>query len=320
LILLTGSTGFIGSAISRYLLGDMIAFKGVSRHERKIIENEKVHYAFQINDDTNWLEALNDVDVVVHVAGKAHVMKSINNESLAEYKSLNVDGTLSLARQCAENGVKRFIFISTINVNGAFTVKPFTAGDDPDPIDTFAQFKWKAEKALWNIQQATGMEVIIIRSPLVYGPSVKGNFASIIQLIKKGIPLPLGCTTKNKRSFIALENLVDFILLCADYNKTPQAANQTFVISDGEDVSTAELFHRVAKGYGKKSRLFPFPVFLLRLGAKLLGKQDMADRLLGSLQVDSAKARDLLGWQPVITMDEQLRKMAKIEGCSRLRE
>lgn len=312
MILLTGSTGFIGSAISRCLDDRGVVFKGVSHHKKEMIKSEKAHYAFQINSNTDWLEVLTEVDVVVHTAGKAHVMNGVDNESLAEYRMLNVDSTLNLARQCVENGVKRFVFISTINVNGTFTVKPFTESDDPNPINAFARFKWEAEKALWDINQSTEMEVIIIRCPIVYGPSVPGNFGSLVKLIKKKIPLPLGAVN-NKRSFLALDNLVDFVGLCINYKCTPQAANQVFLISDGEDISTTELFRRISKAYGIKNYLLPVPTWFLRLVAIILGKKQVAARLLDSLQLDASKARTLLSWKPVVTMDKQLSKMADLE-------
>jgi nucleoside-diphosphate-sugar epimerase len=311
-ILVTGYSGFVGAPLVKALASVPYSLRLLGRQA----SDKGGFYRSDIDATSNYTEALHGVDVVIHCAARAHIMKDVVRDQLAEFRAINTLGTLNLAQQAADTVAKRFVFISTIKVNGESTTgaDPFTDKDYVTPDDPYGVSKFEAEQGLLELARKSGMEVIIIRPPLVYGPSVKGNFSSIINLVKKNYPLPLASIIQNKRSLIALENLVDFILLCADYNKTPQAANQTFVISDGEDVSTAELFHRVAKAYGKKSRLFPFPVSLLRLGAKLLGKQDMADRLLGSLQVDSSKARELLGWKPVITMEEQLRKMAEVDS------
>jgi nucleoside-diphosphate-sugar epimerase len=307
-ILLTGASGFIGSAL----------LKSLSHHHVNLIGRRKFKTTFpfytkELNESENYEECLSNVDVVIHAAARAHIIRKKLVDFSTEYHSVNTKGTLNLARQAASLAVKRFIYLSSIGVNGNASIQPFTELDKPAPHNHYALSKHEAEIGLLNIAIKSGMEVVIIRPPLVYGPNPPGNFASLINTIKKGYPLPLANLTQNKRSLVALENLVDFILLCTDYNKTPQAANQTFVISDGEDVSTAELFHRVAKAYGKKNHLLPFPVPLLRLAATLLGKQAIADSLLDSLQVDSSKARELLGWKPVVTMDEQLLKMARAD-------
>lgn len=238
-------------------------------------------------------------------------MKEGSGDPLAEYRRVNVQGTLALARQAAQAGVRRFIFLSSIKVNGERTGngKSFCEADLPLPEDAYGLSKLEAEQGLMPLTQETGMEIVIIRPPLVYGPGVKGNFASMVRWVRKGIPLPFGAV-RNKRSLVALENLVNFITLCADPERSPRAANEVFLISDGEDVSTTELLRKVACAYGVSPRLLPVPVGLLRIAAGVLGKRAVADRLLGSLVVDSSKARELLGWKPVISMDEQLRKMA----------
>jgi nucleoside-diphosphate-sugar epimerase len=315
-ILLTGITGFLGSAISSRLVDGQ--YKALVRKKNHITNSPGSVVVSDMTPAANYGAILENISVIIHCAARVHVMNDNSREPLDEFRVVNTYGTQNLAKQAAQAGVKRFIFLSSIKVNGESTQAnfPFLETDCFIPSDPYGQSKYEAEQGLLEIAEKTDMEVVIIRPTLIYGSGVKGNFFSIIYLIKKNLPLPLDSVTSNKRSLIALDNLVDFILLCADYKKTPQAANEIFLISDGEDVSTAELFHRVAKAFGKKSRLFPFSVPLLRLGAKLLGKQDMADRLLGSLQVDSAKARDLLGWKPVITMEEQLRKMAEVDsGC-----
>jgi nucleoside-diphosphate-sugar epimerase len=320
-ILLTGATGFVGRSLVSGLIATNCNVTALVRERSLSLPVQVVQVA--VGDLKNWStmnssfirkmkKILPDVDVVIHLAARVHVMADNSNDPLAEFRTVNTDATLVLAIMAADAGVNRFVYLSSIKVNGESTIgtNPFSDKDCLIPDDPYGVSKFEAEKGLLKIAKETDMEIVIIRPPLVYGPEVKGNFASIINIVIKNYPLPLGSATKNKRSLVALDNLVDFIIFCADYNKTLQAANQIFVLSDGEDVSTAELFHRVAKAYGKKSRLFLFPVSLLRLGAKLLGKKNMSDRLLGSLKVDSTKARDLLGWKPVITMDEQLKKTA----------
>ena len=215
---------------------------------------------------------------------------------------------LKLAIQTVEAGVKRFIFISSIKVNGEMTLQghPFNSDDVFIPRDPYGLSKYEAEQGLLALARETNMEVVIIRPPLVYGPNVKANFSSMMKWVYKGIPLPLGAIN-NRRSFVALDNLVSFIIHCINH---PEAASEIFLISDNEDVSTSELLRKVAKAFGQKSRLVPVPVWLMTISAQLIGKGDVANRLFGSLQVDSSKARDLLGWEPVITMDEQLKKTA----------
>ena len=252
------------------------------------------------------------VDVIVHAAARVHKMQDWSANPLAEFRKLNRDSTLALAGLAADAGVKRFVFLSSINVNGEETFprrRPciFMPDDQFIPTDPYGLSKYEAEQGLQALAEKTGMEVVIIRPPLVYGPGVKANFASMIRWLRRGVPLPLGAV-HNKRSFVALDNLVSFIALCADRTRSPKAANQVFLISDGEDVSTTQLLRKVADALGKKQWLLPVPVVLMSFAARLIGKGDVANRLFGSLQVDSSKARDLLGWQPVITMDEQLNK------------
>jgi len=246
------------------------------------------------------------VDVVIHAAARVHIMDDDASDPLAEFRKANVDGTLNLARQAADAGVQRFVFISSIKVNGESTQlgEPFTVEDSIVTQDPYGLSKWEAEQGLFQIAKQTGMQTVVIRPPLIYGEGVKANFAKMMQGVAKGLPLPLGAV-HNKRSLLALENLVDFIVLCTHH---PKAANQVFLISDGEDVSTTELLQKVGKALGKPARLIPVPVPLMRFAAKLIGKGDVANRLFGSLQVDSSKARELLGWKPVIHMDEQLKK------------
>jgi nucleoside-diphosphate-sugar epimerase len=252
---------------------------------------------------------------VIHTAARVHIMDDSAADPLTEFRKVNTAGTLNLAQQAADAGVKRFIFISSIKVNGEMTLvdQPFKPNDNYISTDPYGLSKYEAEQGLLAIAEETSMEIVIIRPPLVYGPNVKANFASMIKWINKGVPLPFGAI-HNQRSLVALDNLVDFIALCADRAKSPKAANQVFLISDGEDVSTTTLLQKVARAFGKKPRLIPVPVWLMTFSAKLIGKGDMANRLFGSLQVDSSKARDLLGWQPVVTMDEQLAKMGEVGG------
>ncbi len=230
-------------------------------------------------------------------------------DPLAEFRAVNVAGTLNLARQAVSAGVKRFVFISSIKVNGEGTAsgKPYTADDTPMPVDPYGISKLEAEQGLQALSQETGMEVVIIRPVLVYGPGVKANFRSMMSWLRKGIPLPLGATG-NKRSLVAVDNLVDLIATCIDH---PAAANQTFLVSDGEDLSTTQLLQRMGKALGRPARLLPVPASLLQAGAAMLGKRAIAQRLCGSLQVDIGKTRELLGWAPPVSVDDALRKTAR---------
>jgi len=304
-MLVTGSTGFVGSRLCE------VTTQGgwsVSRAVRHIYGMRDEVVVGDIGDKTDWSEALKNIKVVIHLAARVHVMNDSVGDPLAEFRKVNTEGTLNLARQAAISGIKRFIFISSIKVNGEMTSadQPFQSNDNYLPTDPYGLSKYEAEKGLLALAKETGMEVVIIRPPLVYGPGVKANFLSMMRWINKGVPLPLGAI-HNQRSFVALDNLVGFIIHCIDH---PKAANEVFLISDGEDVSTTELLQTIAKVFSKRSLLIPVPAWLMTLAAKLIGKEDMANRLFGSLQVDSSKARDLLGWKPVITMHEQLKKIA----------
>jgi nucleoside-diphosphate-sugar epimerase len=305
-VLLTGASGFLGSRLALAL--NYKSNINLTAAVRRCIDNPAINiFEFQSLDaNTDWSAALVNQLVVIHAAARAHIMKDEVSDPLAEYRRINVDGTLNLARQTAAAGVDRFIFISSIKVNGEQTPlgQPFTADDTAAPEDAYGISKWEAEQGLKKIAAETGMEVVIVRPPLVYGPNVKGNFASMIKLVERGFPLPLGAI-HNQRSLVALDNLVDFIITCIDH---PAAANQVFLAGDGQDLSTTELLRAVAKAAGKPSRLIPFPSSLLMLAATLLGKKLVAQRLLGSLQVDISKARDLLGWQPPFSTEEGLRR------------
>jgi nucleoside-diphosphate-sugar epimerase len=305
-LLVTGATGFIGSRLANVLHSkqDMtvtaVARRVAAAPADRILEVQG------LDANTDWSTALTGQRVVIHAAARVHIMKDKVDDPLAEYRRVNVDGTLNLARQAASAGVKRFIFVSSIKVNGEQTPlgQPFIADDTPAPDDAYGISKFEAEQGLKQLAAATGIEVVIIRPPLVYGPGVKGNFASIIKLVEKGLPLPLG-SISNQRSLVALDNLVDLIITCAEH---PAAANQVFLAGDGEDISTSDLLRGVAKAMDKPSRLIPVPSSVLMFAATVVGKKAAAQRLLGSLQVDISKARELLGWTPPISVEEGLRR------------
>jgi nucleoside-diphosphate-sugar epimerase len=256
-----------------------------------------------------WAEALRNRQCVVHLAARVHVMHDASSDPLAEFRKANVESTLALATQAAQSGVQRFVFISSVKVNGEHTQTghPFRSDDQPAPQDPYGISKMEAEVGLRAIARQTGMEVVIIRPPLVYGPGVKANFASMVRWLQRGMPLPLGAID-NRRSLVALDNLVDLIVTCLDH---PAAANQTFMVSDGDDVSTTELLQRMGAALGKPARLLPVPQGLLEWGAALLGKKDVAQRLFSSLQVDAEPTRQLLGWKPPVSLDQGLLQVAK---------
>ena len=289
--LVTGATGFVGSTLCDILESDDYIVK---RSNQRLSEMD-------------WSHTLAGIDAVVHLAARVHIMQDKTADPLAEFRVINVDGTLNLARQAAKSGVKRFVFLSSIGVNGAVTRlnKPFTSDDIPAPHSDYAISKHEAEIGLRKIAIETGMQVVIIRPPLIYGANAPGNFGSLLRIVKRGWPLPLGAVTQNRRSFVALDNLVDLIITCINH---PNAANQTFLVSDNEDVSTTDLLRKMAVAQGIPNRLFPVPVGLLSLCAKLVGKQDIAQRLLGSLQVDISHTQKLLDWQPIISLEEGLQK------------
>uniref|UniRef100_UPI0040474606 UDP-glucose 4-epimerase family protein n=1 Tax=Yoonia sp. TaxID=2212373 RepID=UPI0040474606 len=260
--------------------------------------------------DADWDEILTGVEGVIHLAARVHVMHDTEINPLTAFRAVNVDGTLNLARQAAAAGVKRFVFVSSVKVNGESTSpgRAFTESDAANPRDAYGQSKHEAEQGLRQLGTDTGMEVVIIRPPLVYGPGVKANFAALMRAVQRGWPLPLGAV-HNQRSLVALDNLVDFIVTCITH---PQAANQTFLVSDGQDLSTTELVRGMAQAAGVPARLLPVPVWALQAGASLLGKGDAVQRLCGNLQVDVSKARSLLGWVPPVSVEESLRRAVAV--------
>ena len=308
-LLITGGTGFVGQALVQRLLADDESRRlvvAVRRGGQRWPEQVLPIVTGDLHPSTDWSIALEGVAVVVHSAARVHIMHDTKADPLAAFRTINLDVTLNLASQAAEAGVTRFVFISSVGVNGAQTVlgKPFSETDKPNPCNNYALSKWEAEQGLLHITAETGMEVVIIRPPLVYGPHAPGNFDSLMRCLKRGVPLPLGAI-HNQRSFVALDNLVDFIVTCITH---PQAANQTLLVSDGQDLSTTELVRGMAQAAWVPARLLPVPVWALQAGASLLGKGDAVQRLCGNLQVDISKARNLLGWVPPVSVEEGLRR------------
>nr|WP_272888365.1 SDR family oxidoreductase [Stutzerimonas stutzeri] len=301
--MLTGATGFVGSHLAKISqLNNGIELTGVVRRKSALPISQIV--VGDLHAETDWSPALVGKEVVIHAAARAHIMQDEATDPLAEYRRVNVEGTLRLARQAAALGIKRFVFISSIGVHGNSNSRPFAAYDQPAPAEPYAQSKWEAEQGLTQLAAETGMEVVVIRPPLVYGPGAPGNFGSLVRWIEKGIPLPLGAV-HNKRSLVGIDNLVDLIIRCIDH---PAAANRTFLAGDGEDFSTTQLLRGVGKAMGKPARLIPVPAGVLQFGATLLGKKAMAQRLLGSLQVDISKTCELLDWKPPYTVEEGLKR------------
>lgn len=308
MLLITGSSGFLGQALCLEAAERGLTVRAASRSCIDFpVALESVAVG-EIDGNTDWLDALRRCDVVVHCAARVHVMREDAADSLTEFRLVNVKGTLNLARQAAAAGVRRFVFVSSVKVNGEETLpgQAFTEGDVPAPQDPYGQSKHEAELGLRQLAADTGMEVVIIRPPLVYGPGVKANFAALMCVVQRGWPLPLGAV-RNHRSLVALDNLVDLIVTCLHH---PAAANQTFLVSDGKDLSTTELVRGMAQAAGVQVSLWRVPVWVLQAAAGALGKGAAVQRLCGNLQVDITKARTLLGWVPPVSVDEGLRVAA----------
>lgn len=308
-VFLTGVTGFVGRATAERLLKDGHQVRAAVRHTGVALAQGIESVPFDDLSGHDWSTSLEGQDLVIHCAARVHVMNEASLDPLSEFRRINVEGTLNLARQAANAGVRRFIFISSIKVNGEGTTagRPYTADDTAKPSDPYGVSKLEAEQELFVLASQTGMEVTIIRPVLVYGPGVKANFLSMLGWLNRGVPLPLGAI-HNKRSMVALDNLIDLIMTCKQH---PAAANQVFLVSDGEDLSTTQLLQRTAEALGKSAWLIPIPSSLLILAARLLGKPAIAQRLCGSLQVDINKTRELLGWIPPVSVDEALGKTAR---------
>tara|TARA_R110001606_G_scaffold178752_1_gene325438 strand:+ start:22745 stop:23692 length:948 start_codon:yes stop_codon:yes gene_type:complete len=303
-ILLTGTTGFVGNNLANTL--SMKTGSIVKSVVRRVTDNNDglCFEVGEINASTDYTHALNNTIVVIHCAARAHVANHSTTDSLAQFRAVNTDGTLNLASQAAEAGVKRFIFLSSIGVHGISNTTPFLISDKLAPVEDYAVSKLEAEIGLRKIAEETGMEVVIIRPSLVYGPNAPGNFGKFAKLASKNLPLPFGAV-HNKRSLVSLDNLVDLIITCIDH---PNAANQTFLVSDDHDVSTTELLREMALATGKKPRLLPVPMSWLQMAGKLTGKQAVIDRLCGSLQVDISHTKDVLGWKPPVSFQDGIQK------------
>jgi nucleoside-diphosphate-sugar epimerase len=299
-ILVTGATGFVGRTLLDHLSRHGVRYRATSRTVR-----EGFHHLPVIDGSTDWTDLLDGVDSVVHLAARAHILHEDSSDPHRAFFSVNFEGTLNLARQAQTVGVRRFVFVSSIGVNGtATTVEPFTESTKPAPQSIYAVSKYQAELGLQGLAEHGDMETVIVRPPLVYGADAPGNFGMLTRLIRRGLPLPLSAI-QNKRSFVYVENLADFLFTCINH---PAARNQTFLISDGEDLSTPDLLRRMAHAMGKPSRLVPVAPGLLRFAASSVGMGDKLKRLVDSLQVDANKARRLLAWRPPISVDEGLRR------------
>ncbi len=310
--LITGGNGFVGRALISHVLASgcevRLSLRQPLRSDQ-IVGVETVEIG-SLSLQNDWTAALRNVDRIVHLAARVHVINDNSSDPMAEFHRVNVEGTANLARQAAAAGVRRFVYLSSIKVNGGFTQKgrPFTSDDTPVPEDAYGVSKYEAEQLLRQIATETGMEVVIIRPPLVYGPGVKANFESMMRWLARGVPLPLAAVTQNRRSLVALDNLVDLIMTCLS---NPAAANQTFLVSDGEDLSTAGLLRSMAAALGHPARLFYMPPSILKLGFQVVNKPGIYQRLCGSLQLDITKTRLLLGWTPPVSVDEGLIRAAQ---------
>lgn len=305
---MTGASGFVGKALCRKLIAEGFQVRGTVRFNKSFNLPEEVELceAVDIEAQIDWAGMVGGVDAIVHLAARVHMMNDKAADPFAAYWKVNVAGTEKLARAAVAAGVKRFVFLSTVKVNGEENIRPYRESDPPAPRDSYAISKLQAEQQLKEIAAASDMELVILRPPLVYGPGVKANFLELMKTIDKRLPLPLA-SIHNRRSFIYLENLVDVISACCTQ---PDAGGKVFMVSDGEDVSTPELIRRIALTLNKKTRLFPFPPILLFILGRMMGKGQSIKRLIGSLAVDITKIKNELDWHPPFTMTCGLQKTA----------
>jgi len=305
-IFITGASGFIGEALCRKMLAGGFRVKAAVRGKEKLLPGAEGLVIGSIETFNGYEDELKGVDTVVHLAGYAH-----SKGSISDFRRVNVAGTERLAKAAAKAGVKRFIFISSVKVNGENSIRPFTEDDPCKPQDAYGISKMEAEQALQEISSLSAMQTVILRLPLVYGAGVKANFKNLVRLAGSGLPLPLK-SIRNKRSLVYLGNLIDAVLTCVDH---PAAGNQIFMISDGEDVSTPELIEKIAAALNKRAILLPFPPFALKLFCSLIGKRDEFDKFAGSLTVDPGKIRRLLGWKPAFTLEQGINQTVKAYLC-----
>lgn len=313
MILVTGASGFVGGAVVARLAREGVPVRACVRRDGVVLPpGVQLARVTDLGAQTPWADLLAGVTDVVHAAAHVHVMGAAGADALAEFRRVNVGGSLALARAAASAGVRRFVFISSVKVHGEATApgRPFREDDAPAPLDAYGVSKMEAEQALRALSADAGMELVIIRPPLVYGPGVKANFAALVRLVRRGWPLPLGAI-HNRRSLVALDNLVDLVLTCLHH---PRAAGEAFLVSDGQDLSTTELVRGVGEAIGHVPLLLPVPALLLRGAAAAVGKAAVAQRLCGDLQVDVSKARQVLGWSPPVPVREGLRRAVQEAG------
>ncbi len=309
-VLVTGAGGFIGRALCVKILAAGCQVRGTIRSESDVSRlpgGVEAVSIVSIDSDTKWDDALAGIDTVVHLAARVHVMNDSSLDPITEYRKVNVEGTKCLAVAAANAGVKRFVYISSIKVNGEGKAVAYTEDDEVSPRDYYGVSKWEAEQELHKIANKTDLETVILRPPLVYGPGVKANFLRLVSLVKFGIPLPLGCI-KNHRSLIYVNNLIDAIITCMT---KPNAARKTYLVSDGEDISTPELIRKIGAASGRRALLLPVPVWILRMAGRITGKSNEVERLVGSLTVDISKICKELEWKPPYVMEHGLRETAK---------
>jgi len=310
-ILVTGANGFVGTALVRHLRAQGRDTRAALRRPTVPTMLDSVAVG-DLDADTDWRAALANVTAVVHCAGRAHAARETHADVLPLYRAVNVAATARLARQAAEAGVRRFVFLSTIHVLGTVSgTRPFRADDPPAPRSPYAISKLEAETALYASAAASGMELVVLRPPLIYGPGARANFARLVAAVRHGLPLPLA-GIQNRRSLLALDNLVDLIARCLDH---PAADGQTFLAADGEDISTTELVLQLGAALGRRPRLFALPTGALRFAARLLGRESMAEGLLDSLQVDASATCATLQWQPSVTVAAGLRRAVAPAAC-----